>query len=116
MIFDLNFVFFRFQSPSYLFYVMENAPIGYRVGHVTAIDDDKYYNEIFFRISNNIIANSIFRISDGNGTITLKQSLDREKFDKYVFTLVAFNKDQNGNESLKSSVEVYFFTSVMHYR
>ena len=101
--------FSRFQLPSYSFSVMENTPIGYRVGDVSAVDDDKIYNEVFYKIPNSIF-NSVFHVSNRNGTMTLKKSLDRETVDKYVFTLVAFNKDQNGNESLKSSVQVYFFS------
>ena len=88
---------------------MENSPVGYQVGDVSAVDDDKIYNEVFYKIPNSIF-NSVFHVSNRNGTMTLKKSLDRETVDKYIFTLVAFNKDQNGNETLKSSVQVYFFS------
>ena len=95
--------------PSYFFSVTENAPIGYWIGDVSAVDEDKTYNKIFYKIQN-FVSNSIFHVSNQNGSMTLKKSLDRETNDKYIFTLVAFNKDQNGNESLKSSVEVYHTT------
>ena len=91
--------------PAYSFSVTENVPIGYWIGDVSAVDEDKTYNKIFYKIQN-IVSDSVFHVSNQNGSLKLKKSLDRETNDKYIFTLVAFNKDQNGDESLKSSVEV----------
>lgn len=95
----------RFLLPSYSFSIDENNPIGHHIGQVQAVDDDVNYNAVFYDISN-MMYSSFFQISSTNGSITAKRSLDREKASSYIFTVEAFNKDQYGNASLMSFVEV----------
>ena len=93
------------QPEGYFVNVSENAAVGEPIATITATDDDIGVNsQIVYVLSfPNMSPSGVVSVGSSTGTITVKKSLDREMFDSFVVTLIAFD---GGNPSLSQNVPV----------
>ena len=78
-----------FSQSFYHFKTYENTQTGTKIGSISALDNDKDENRrISYSIQNSLVKRT-FEINVNTGSIVLKEGLDREKVDKYEFTVKA---------------------------
>ncbi|KAH3843290.1 protocadherin-11 X-linked-like [Dreissena polymorpha] len=92
----------KFDRPIYEFKIMENEPMGSRIGNVSVSDADA---DRHGRIGLYIDAALPFQISN-KGEITTKEPLDREAKSTYSFLVMAFD---HGVPSRNTSVNMVIF-------
>lgn len=80
----------KFESSTYSKVIPEDLYIGDTVLDVRARDEDTGSNAaILYSITNNGGANSVFRIGQSSGSITVDKTLDRETVQQYSLTIQA---------------------------
>ena len=83
----------KFESSSYSKVIPEDFIVGDTILEVRARDSDDGSNaEILYTITNNGGLNSIFRIGQRSGAITVDKELDRETVEQYALTIQASDK------------------------
>jgi protocadherin Fat 4 len=87
-----NEFFPQFQQPVFQFSVSESATVGTSVGQVRAVDKDAGLdgNVFYFLVGQS--NEQAFQIDKTSGTISVKQSLDRESQNRFVLTVLAKNE------------------------
>ncbi|XP_063785531.1 protocadherin gamma-B5-like [Pseudophryne corroboree] len=91
MVHDVNDNFPKFNKDTYEISVNENAPIGFLVLQLTAVDEEEGSNAEISYSFHDIPAtlDLIFSIDPVNGNINIKQNLDYELTDRYDLTVEA---------------------------
>ncbi|KAF4076858.1 hypothetical protein AMELA_G00219920 [Ameiurus melas] len=86
----------RFERPSYVMEVKEDAALGTAVGSVSAVDQDAHRNPVKYTIDRHTDVDRIFNVHAGNGSIFLQKPLDREDLAWHNVSVIAaeFNNPQ----------------------
>ncbi|MCJ8744756.1 hypothetical protein PDJAM_G00122200 [Pangasius djambal] len=86
----------RFERPSYVMEVKEDAAVGTAVGSVSAVDQDARRNLVKYTIDRHTDVDRIFNVHAGNGSIFLQKPLDREDLAWHNISMIAaeFNNPQ----------------------
>uniref|UniRef100_A0A8B9KUW1 Cadherin-10 n=1 Tax=Astyanax mexicanus TaxID=7994 RepID=A0A8B9KUW1_ASTMX len=86
----------RFERPSYILEVKEDAAVGTAIGSVSATDPDARRSPVKYTIDRHTDVDRIFNIHAGNGSIYLRNPLDRENLAWHNISVIAaeFNNPQ----------------------
>ncbi|KAF5908966.1 cadherin-6-like, partial [Clarias magur] len=89
----------RFERPSYVMEVKEDAALGTVIGSVSAADQDARRSPVKYTIDRHTDVDRMFNVHAGNGSIFLQKPLDREDLAWHNISVIAteFNNPQQAS-------------------